>query len=63
VKKLDVEGKEVTAKITQLQANMDHEAVVQQGQQMSWSSFGESRRRETLLKQLSEAQGELEKKT
>ena len=32
--KLNTEGKDATAKITRLQADLDHEATVQQGQEM-----------------------------
>ena len=34
VEKLNAEGKDATAKITRLQANLDHEAAVQQGREM-----------------------------
>ena len=43
--------------------DLDHKTTVQQGREMELERLqGESRERETLLKQLSEAQGELEKK-
>ena len=64
VEKLTPEEKEATAKVTRLQADLDHEAAIQQGQEVELERIrGESRERETLLKQLSSTQGELEKKS
>ena len=54
---LNAEGKEEIAKITQLQADLDHEAVVMQGPKMKRLQE-ESKERETLLKHLSEAREE-----
>ena len=54
---LNAEGKEEIAKITQLQADLDHEAVVMQGLKMERLQE-ESKERETLLKHLSEAREE-----
>jgi len=63
VEKLAVKGKEATAKVTQLQADLEHGAPVQQGREMEleWLQ-GESKERETLEKQLSDTRGELEKR-
>ena len=62
VEKLTAEGKEEAAKVARLQSDLDHEATVQQGREMELGQLQEeSRERETLQKQLSEAQGELEK--
>ena len=50
-------------KITKLQADLDHEAAVQQGREMELERFQEeSNEREALLKQLFEARGDLEKR-
>ena len=44
VEKLAPEGKEATAKVTRLQADLDHEAAIQQGQEVELERLrGESR--------------------
>ena len=64
MEKIAAEGKKAAAKVTQLQADLDHEAAVQQGREMELEWFrGESRERETLLKQLFDTRGELEKRS
>ena len=63
VEELAFEGKETAGKISQLQADLDHEAEVQRGREVDLERLrGESRERETLLTQLSEARGELERR-
>ena len=63
MEKLAAEGKEAATKVTRLQADLDHEAVVQRGQEVELERLqGEFRERETLQKQLSDTRGELEKK-
>jgi len=62
VENLNAEGTDVVAKITRLQADLDHKAAVQQGREMEqvrgrlyehlYETRGESKEREALLKQL-----------
>ena len=63
VEKLNAKGKDTTAKITRLQADLGHETTVQQGREIELERLQEeSKEREALLKQLTEARGELEKR-
>ena len=52
VEKLNAKVTDATTKITRLQADLDHEAAVQQGQEMEMERIrAESKEREALLKQ------------
>jgi len=63
VRELRAAGKAVIAKITRLQVDLKHEAVVQQDGEWELEQLrGDSREKETPLAQLSEARGKLEKK-
>jgi len=63
VEELASKGKEACGKISQVYAGLDHEAEVQISREVELERLrGESREKETLLTQLSEAQGELERR-
>ena len=62
VEKLAAEGKEASTKVNRLQADLNHEASVQQGQKMELERL-QSESRVSLLKQLSDTRGELEKRS
>ena len=63
VKELASKWKEGTSKISHFHADLDHEAEVQRNREVELEQLRwESREREALLTQLSEARGELERR-